>query len=67
MNRQELKEARVKLGLTQKQMGQALGMTPQAYGLIELHRQPTKIHAAAVRLLIIIKDGGLLDKVFSAT
>ena len=60
---QEIKEIREWLGFTQKQMGKALGMTPQAFWLIENVRTPTLIHAAAVRLLMIIKKGGLIDQV----
>jgi transcriptional regulator with XRE-family HTH domain len=67
MTSQQLKEARQSLGLTQKQMATAMGMRhQQQYNMIENRRNPTLQHANTVRLLIIIKNGGLIDKVFSA-
>ena len=68
MTSAELKEARMKLGLTQKQMSKAMGMKhAQQYNILENRRNPTKQHANTVRLLMIIKKAGLIDQVFSAT
>lgn len=35
-------------------MGGRLGMTQQAYALLETRRSPTKVHAAAVRMLVVL-------------
>jgi len=66
MTSQQLKEARQKLGFNQQQMAESMGMKHvQQYNIIENRRNPTKLHAHMVRLLMIIKKGGLIDQVFS--
>lgn len=63
MTSKGLKTIRVHvLKITQEQAGKALGMKRQAYNLIENHRQPTKIHEAAVKMLVFIKKHCLLEK-----
>ena len=63
MTSQQLKEARLKTGFTQKRMALYLGMMQQAYGLLENgKRRITKIHAASVDMLVVISKAGLLEK-----
>lgn len=62
----ELKDSRKKLGLTQKRMATAMGMKhQQQYSMIENRRNPTLQQENTVRLLLIIKNAGIIDHVFS--
>lgn len=56
-----IKETRRKLGLTQKEMGQLLGMTQQAVDRIESgRRKETQVHIAALRAINLIFERGLI-------
>ena len=56
-----IKEARQKLGLTQKQFAQLLGMTQQAVARIESGgRMETKGHQAALTAIELIFEHGLI-------
>ena len=56
----ELKEARLRLGLTQVQMAALMGMAQGHYARIETARAPTKQHWAAVRNIETLAAHGLL-------
>jgi len=63
MSNQELKEARLLLGLSQKDMALLMGMQQQHYSRLETGyegRKPTKQHAGIIKILEFIKSKGLL-------
>jgi transcriptional regulator with XRE-family HTH domain len=65
MTNQELKEIRLRLGLTQMQMGLLFAMDQRNYSNLETgagNRKPTKQHAAHIKVLEFITDKGLLSE-----
>lgn len=65
MTNTELKEARLAMGLFQKNMALLLGMKQQHYSRLETGyggRKPTKHHAIQVETLKFIYGKGLLPK-----
>jgi len=62
----DFKRARNSLALSQKQTGLLLGMPQNAVSRIESgDRQPTRQHAAAIRLLLFLQENKLLEKYLS--
>lgn len=52
MTSQELREARLRLGLRQRALAKLMGMTPQSYNRLERgEREPTAQQAAFVRYI----------------
>lgn len=55
MTSAEYKQARHKLGITQAELANRLGMTQPMVARIETRRRPTKQQAAAIKLLLDIE------------
>lgn len=63
MTHTELQEARRQLNLTQAELAPLLGLRQTHLSRLESgHRQPTHIHAAAVRALLFIHAHHLLSQ-----
>ncbi len=61
MTSEEFKQARLDMGLTQARMAKLMGMAQPSLARIEAgKRQPTRQHAAAIRLLQILHHHNLL-------
>lgn len=58
MTKEEFRAIRLKLGLTQAELGKVMGMEHQtAVSRIELRRGPTMQQAAHIRTLLKAKEG----------
>ena len=63
MTSADFKMARNSLALSQKQTGRLLGMPQNAVSRLESgDRQPTRQHAAAMRLLLFLRENNLLKQ-----
>ena len=61
----ELKNIRLKMGITQKTMASLLGMKQQNYSRLETNyegRKLTKQHISAINMLVFIHENELLTK-----
>lgn len=68
MTSQEFKVIRLRLGLTQTELGDLMGMTQQSVQRVESKRQPTRVHEAFIRLVeryLKITKGASSDKIQS--
>ncbi len=64
MTSKEFREARKKLGLTQNELAQIMGMNQPGIARLESgERQPTKQHSATIKLILLLDKYLLLDEI----
>ena len=56
MTSTEFRAIRDQLGLSQAELGRLMGLTAREISRIEIDRQPTRVQAAALRLVELLAD-----------